>query len=144
MKAAERGARPWGGAAAGRVATAALAVLAGAPAVFAQSLTGNPQPPEFSPWRIVLATLLIAALAVAVLLLRRGGGRWNAALLGRTRGADAALQVLARAGLDARSSVALVEAGGRRWLLGVGPQGPTLLAELGPPPAGGEVRESGA
>jgi flagellar biogenesis protein FliO len=135
MSATARGVARSGDAVAGPATIVALAVFANPSAAFAQSLTGNSALPELSPWRIVLATLLIAAMAVAVVLLRRGS-MWRTPMLRRPRDADTALHVLARVCLDAHNSVTLLEAGGRRWLLGVGPQGPTLLAELVPPSAG--------
>ena len=109
-----------------RLALAMLGLLLGSGASLAQ-LTGNPPPAEVNPWRVVLGTVLVALLAAAVLVLRRPGR--GMALL-RPRSSADALRVVSRASLDARNVVAVVETQGRRWLVGAGPQGPTLLAEL--------------
>ncbi len=107
-------------------------------AAFAQ-LTGNPPPAEFNPWRVALGTLLVALLAVvAVVVLRRPGA---ARLLRAPAGGDT-LRVVSRASLDARNSVAVVETHGRRWLVGAGPQGPALLAELPQPEPGRQAAQT--
>lgn len=70
------------------------------------------------------AALAVAALAVVAVLVR-----------GRPRSAGApVLAVLARAPLAGGAGIALVEADGRRLLLGFGRDGVVLVAELGAPP----------
>lgn len=76
---------------------------------------------------IVLAArgaLVVAALAALVLLVRRRGG---------PAPAPCAVAVLARAPLGAGLGVALVDAGGRRLLVGWGKDGVRLLRDLGQP-----------
>lgn len=73
------------------------------------------------------AALVAAALAGALLLVRRRGGPRPAA----------PLAVLARAPLAAGAALALVDAGGRRLLVGVGRDGVRLVADLDAPPSRG-------
>jgi flagellar biogenesis protein FliO len=68
------------------------------------------------------ATLALAALAVAAVLLRRRA---------RTPALPAPVTVLARAPLGPGLGVALVEAGGRRLLVGWGKDGVRLVRDLG-------------
>jgi flagellar biosynthetic protein FliO len=69
-----------------------------------------------------VTVVLLGALCVAALLARRALGR---------RGATAGgMRVVGRLGIEPRRSLVLVEAGGRRFLVGVGEGPMTLLAEL--------------
>jgi flagellar protein FliO/FliZ len=80
----------------------------------------------------ILEALGALALIVAMIL---ASGR----LLGR-RGPrpagvqSAQLRILARTSVGAKSSLLVVEAAGRRLLIGLGPQGPVRLAHLGEAP----------
>jgi flagellar biogenesis protein FliO len=69
------------------------------------------------------AALAVLALAAAVLLVRRRA---------RRDAPSSPVAVVARASLGPGAGVALVEAGGRRLLLGVGKDGVRLVRDLGP------------
>jgi flagellar biogenesis protein FliO len=99
-----------------------LAVPAGA------QLTGNPQSPVVDMWRVVIGTGAVALIAVAALLVLRRAG--FSALRRGPADAQAALRVVSRLQFDARNGVALVEAGAERWLIGIGPGGPSLLSAV--------------
>jgi hypothetical protein len=73
------------------------------------------------------AALVAAALAGALLLVRRRAGPCPAA----------PLAVVARTPLAAGAALALVDAGGRRLLVGVGRDGVRLVADLGAAPERG-------
>lgn len=64
--------------------------------------------------------LLLGLVVVAFVLLRRGRGS----------GAPAELRLVARAGLTQKAGLALVETGGRRYLVGYGDGPPSLLAAV--------------
>jgi flagellar protein FliO/FliZ len=69
------------------------------------------------------AALALVALAVVVFLVRRRAGG----------AAPVPIAVLARASLGPGLGVALVEAGGRRLLVGWGKEGVRLVRDLGSP-----------
>ena len=102
-----------------RAAAAALAVALGAAGV---ALSGGALGPAAAR-----AALAVAALAAVAALVRRAPGR--SAPLGP-------LAVLARASLGRDAGLALVDAGGRRLLVGHGEGGVRLVADLGPPGGG--------
>jgi flagellar biogenesis protein FliO len=69
--------------------------------------------------RLVVATLLLAAIAVAVRLKARGTGPTRA------------IKVTARAAINRGAVIAVVEAEGRRLLIGAAANQVSVLAELG-------------
>jgi flagellar protein FliO/FliZ len=111
-----------GGAAARLVATPrARAALLGLAPVAAIGLALAPG--RLAP-AAARAALLAAAMGAALVLVRRGA-----------RPAPAApLAVVARAPLASGVGVALVEADGRRFLVGIGRDGVSLVADLGAAP----------
>jgi hypothetical protein len=106
-------------------AAVVFAALAGLTLPAAAQLTGNPESPVVDVWRVVIGTGVVSLLAVAALVgLRRVGG---GGLRRGPAGGQTALRVVSRLHLDGRNGVALVEAGTERWLIGIGPNGPSLL-----------------
>ena len=84
---------------------------------------------------------VLALFAGLVWLLRRMQQRLPAA------GGASRIRLAGRCAIDARHSVVEVEAGGRRWLVGVSPEGLTALGDYDAPPlaqatAGGDHRPS--
>lgn len=70
--------------------------------------------------RLLVVTLLLAAVAVGVMLRNRG------TTTSRT------VRITARAGFSRSATIAVVEVDGRRLLVGVAPNAVTLLTELDP------------
>ncbi|ACU53121.1 flagellar biosynthesis protein FliO [Acidimicrobium ferrooxidans DSM 10331] len=75
----------------------------------------------------------IGALALVVGLIVASGRLAQRGRPARSVGM-ARLAVVARASLGSKTSIVIVEADGRRFLLGVGPQGASRLASLGAAP----------
>lgn len=84
--------------------------------------------------------MLVAGLS-ALVLVAAGLQVWAKARGGERPSSGDSLRVTGRVGLTSKHAVYTVSAGGKSWLVGVGPQGPpALLAEVpeGGPAGGGE------
>ncbi len=82
-------------------------------------------------------TMLLQSLAALAAVLALFAGlvwllrRWQQRMPHASTGGE--MRVAARCAIDARHSVVELEAGGRRWLVGVSPEGLTALGDYDPP-----------
>lgn len=109
----------------GAVAFAAAAPASPEPA--ADFLATVPEAPSFPFLRLILSLAVIGGLVYAARpLLKRG--------LALHPGGAGGVEILGRAYLGPKAAVCLLKADGRKILVGVGPEGPRLLADLGAEP----------
>jgi len=116
-------------------AHAQSAAPAAAPAAAAAAAGAAPPVPSLMPL-IVGFIAVIALIPAAAWLLRRTG------LAKRSGGSG--LRIAGQLALGPRERLVIVEAGDRRWLLGVGPGGITRLGTLPAAPPGSDATADGS